>query len=113
MANPNKDRGTRWEVSVASYLRDAGFTEAFRLAPGGEHDAGDIGGIKDFAFECRDRAKLSLAENVADANNRAIKKNCKYGVAVMKKRNSPTNDGYVVCSLETFTRLLQDFYADR
>ena len=31
----------------------------------------------------------------------------------MKKRGSPTSDGYVVCSWETFTRLLQDFYADR
>ena len=56
---------------------------------------------------------MSLAENVADANDRAIKKNCKYGVAVMKKRNSPTAAGYVVCSLETFTRLLQDFYSER
>ena len=111
-SNPNKAKGTRWEVAVASYLRDAGFTEAFRLAPGGEHDAGDIGGIVDFAFECRDRAKFSLAENVADADDRAVKKNCAYGVAVMKKRNSPTKDAYVVLSLETFTRLLQDFYSE-
>ena len=109
--NPNKAKGTRWEVAVAKYLNDAGFTETFRLAPGGEHDAGDIGGIVDFAFECRDRAKLSLSENVADARDRALKKNCKYGVAVMKKRNSATADGYVVCDLETFTRLLQDFYS--
>ena len=113
MANPSKDKGTRWENSVAQYFRDAGFTECFRMATAGENDAGDLGGIPDFAFECRDRAKLSLAENVSDANNRALNKGCDFGVAVMKKRNAPTASGYVVCDLETFTRLLQSFYVGR
>ena len=110
MSNPNKEKGTRWEVSVADYLRAGGFTEAFRLAPGGFLDAGDIGGIKDFAFECRDKNAFELSNNVKDANDRAVKKNCAYGVAVLKKRGRNVSDGYVVCDLKTFVKLLQDFY---
>ena len=110
MSNPNKEKGTRWEVSVADYLRAGGFTEAFRLAPGGFLDAGDIGGIKDFAFECRDKNAFELSNNVKDANDRAVKKHCAYGVAVLKKRGHNVSDGYVVCDLKTFVKLLQDFY---
>ena len=107
MSNPNKARGTRWEVAVAAFLRAAGFTEVFRLAPGGEHDAGDIGGLPDWALECRDRARIDLAGDVRDAELRAVKKGCRYGAAVIKKRGSPTADGYVVMSLVLFTEVLE------
>ena len=108
MANPNKAKGTRWEVAVSSFLRERGFSEAFRLAPAGEYDAGDIGGIPKFAFECRDRQAFNLAQNIKDANNRAKHKNCPYGVAVLKKRGSSTEHGYVVMDLDTFARLLTE-----
>jgi hypothetical protein len=110
LSNPNKAKGTRWEVSVADYLRAGGFTEAFRLAPGGFLDAGDIGGIRDFAFECRDKNAFELSNNVKDANDRAIKKNCSYGAAVLKKRGDNVENGYVVLDIKTFVRLLQEFY---
>jgi len=108
MANPNKAKGTRWEVSVASFLRERGFTEVFRLAPAGEYDAGDIGGLPKFALECRDRQSFNLAENVKDANNRAIHKNCRFGVAVLKKRGASVEQGYVVMDLDTFARILHE-----
>jgi hypothetical protein len=110
LSNPTTAKGTRWEVSVADYLRAAGFTEAFRLAPGGFLDAGDIGGIRDFAFECRDKNAFELSNNVKDANDRAIKKNCSYGAAVLKKRGDNVENGYVVLDIKTFVRLLQEFY---
>lgn len=107
MANPNKAKGTRWEVAVAAFLRAAGFTEVFRLAPGGEHDAGDIGGLPDWALECRDRARMDLAGDVRDAELRAVHKNCRFGAAVVKKRGAPVADGYVVMSLVLFTEVLE------
>ena len=64
------------------------------MAQTGEFDQGDLGGLPEFAFECRDRAKLDLAGNVKDANNRAAAKRSKYGVAVMKARGKKTGDGY-------------------
>jgi hypothetical protein len=108
MSNPNKAKGTRWEVSVASFLRERGFTEVFRLAPAGEYDAGDIGGLPKFALECRDRQSFNLAENVKDANNRAKHKVCPFGVAVLKKRGASVEQGYVVMDLDTFARILHE-----
>ena len=112
MTNPNKAKGTRWESAVALHLQDHGF-DVWRMAQTGEFDQGDLGGLPDFAFECRDRAKLDLAGNVKDANNRAKAKHSKYGVAVMKARGKKTADGYVVMDLDTFAQLLQDLYGRR
>ena len=108
MTNPSKARGTRWEVAVAAFLRDAGFDEVFRMAPAGEFDAGDLGGIPEVAFECRDRNRLTLAENVDDANDRARQKTARYGVTVMKRRGRGAGDAYVAMDLATFVRILQD-----
>jgi len=95
-------------VAVATFLREAGFIEVYRMAQTGEFDAGDLGGISEVAFECRDRNRLTLAENVDDANSRAINKKAKYGVTVMKRRGRKAADGYVVMDLATFARLLAD-----
>jgi hypothetical protein len=108
MTNPSKDRGTRWETAVAAFLRDAGFEECYRMAPAGEFDAGDLGGIPEVAFECRDRNRLTLSENVDDANDRAHHKGADYGVTVMKRRGRGAKDAYVAMDLATFVRLLQD-----
>ena len=108
MTNPSKAKGTRWEVAVATFLREAGFIEVYRMAQTGEFDAGGLGGISEVAFECRDRNRLTLAENVDDANSRAINKKAKYGVTVMKRRGRKAADGYVVMDLATFARLLAD-----
>ena len=95
-------------MAVATFLREAGFIEVYRMAQTGEFDAGDLGGISEVAFECRDRNRLTLAENVDDANSRAINKKAKYGVTVMKRRGRKAADGYVVMDLATFARLLAD-----
>jgi len=109
MTNPSKARGTRWEVAVAAYLRASGFDEVHRLALTGEHDAGDlhVDGVP-VAWECRDRNRLTLSENVDDAVSRAKAKGSKWGVTVMKRRGRPTGDAYVAMTLETFVRLLKE-----
>ena len=106
MANPSKARGTKFETLCADYLRSAGFSDCYRMADGGEHDCGDLGGLPQVAAECRDRARLDLAGNVADANRRAIEKGVPFGLTIMKKRGAPIADAYVACDLETFTRIL-------
>ena len=107
MANKSKDRGTRWESACAAFLRDHGFPEVHRLALTGEHDQGDlhVDGVS-VAWECRDRNRLTLSENVDDAEARAKAKGSKFGVTVMKRRGRRTGDAYVAMTLSTFVRLL-------
>ena len=107
MSNPSKEKGTRWESAVVHYLRSKGF-DVWRMAQTGSQDQGDIGGLSHIAFEVRNRAKISLAENVDDANSRASAKGSDYGVTVIKRRGKSTADAYVAMSLETFTRFLQE-----
>ena len=78
------------------------------MAPGGIHDAGDIGGLPDWAIEARDRAKISLAETVDDAVSRAREKRCKYGIAFIKRRGRPTSDAYVLMTAETWADILDE-----
>lgn len=106
MSNPSREKGTRWESSVAAFFRDRGHTEVFRLAPAGAQDAGDIGGLRDFALECRDRSKFNLAENVRDADLRAHHKQCRFGVAILKRRGRSTGEGYAVMTLATFVDIV-------
>ena len=108
MTNRNKDRGTRWESAVCAFLRAAGHREVFRMADGGEFDAGDVGGLPGWALECRDRAKIDLAGNVRDAEQRAVHKNVPFAAAVIKKRNAPVADAYVCMSLVMFTEILDE-----
>lgn len=67
MANPSKQKGTRSESAVALYLREHGL-DVWRMAPTGADDQGDIGGLKDWAFEVRNRQRIELSENVDGAN---------------------------------------------
>ena len=108
MTNPNRARGTKWENAVTKYLREQGFSEAFRLAPGGSADAGDVGGVPGWAFECRDRQKQDPSKNVRDANSRAVHKGCRWGAAIMKKRDHGVEDGYVLLDLKTFVDVLRE-----
>ena len=80
----------------------------YRMAPGGIHDAGDVGGLPDWAIEARDRAKISLAENVDDAVSRAREKKCRYGIAFIKRRGRPTSDAYVLMTAETWADILDE-----
>ena len=108
MTNRSKQVGTRWEGQVCAFLRAAGHTEVFRMADGGEFDAGDVGGLPGWALECRDRAKIDLAGDVRDAEMRAVHKNVPFAAAVIKKRRAPVADAYVVVSLAMFTEILDE-----
>ena len=106
MSHPSKAKGTRFEVACANFLREAGYTEVYRMATQSEHDCGDLGGLPLFAVECRDRQKIDLAKNVDDANKRAANKEVPYGVTMMKRRNKNIADAYVAMDLKTFVAIL-------
>ena len=112
MTNSNRRKGHDYEADVALYLRTKGF-DCWRMAQTGEFDQGDLsgsGGIEEWAFECRNRAKLDLAKNVSDANARADNKGAKFGITVMKRRGKSVADSYVAMDLETFAEVLKALY---
>ena len=48
MTNPNKAKGSKWELDVAKYFNERGFPEVERrYGAGATLDKGDINGVKD------------------------------------------------------------------
>lgn len=100
MPNSNKAKGTRWESAVRNFFH---FTanDAFRAAQAGE-DVGDILLNGAFSVQCKDVAASNYSKWVSDAKKQAKAAGMRWGVVVHKRRQKPTNDGYVVMDLSTF-----------
>ena len=112
MANPSREKGTRYEVACAEWFQQQGWSEGFRMATRATLDVGDLGGLPRFAVECRDRQRQELARNVDDAEERAVNKKADFGVALMKRPRRPVGDSYVLLSLSTFGRILDELLVE-
>lgn len=116
--NPNGERGTRWEVAVAEYLRLRGQHYAERRAKRGRRDAGDITGIPGWVIECKDEQRIDLSgymdELRAELGNETAGGRGRpgrpqaFGAAVIKRRRSITGRAYVVMELEQFSALMNE-----
>lgn len=105
--NPNKAKGTKFETAVATYLAKHGLPEARRMASRGPRDEGDIGGIVDFAVECKDWARPDLTLFAELAKRKAVHASKEWGVTVFKRRRRPVEDAYVLTDLATFAAIVR------
>lgn len=112
MANANKAKGTRWESDVRNYLRDLGIP-AYRPAPEGRLDVGDIHGIDPFVGQAKDWKDIVAALRVGldGANQQAASAGRDYGVNFVKRARAGTARGYAVLDIETFGRVLKRLQA--
>jgi hypothetical protein len=123
--NPSKERGTAWEIAVASYLNSQGHPTVERRAQRGRNDAGDLTGLPGWVIGCKDEQRIDLAaymdELLAQLANdwraRAAQVTMptmrerpwpSYGVQVVKRRRKPVSRAYVVMSLEQFAAILKE-----
>lgn len=106
MGNPNKRKGSKWEVDVRDYLTAHTEHRVERIPAGAAADRGDLSGLPGLAFECKAVARIELAsivdETITEASNVS---DDTLPVAVIKRRNRPTSDGYVVMPLWAWTEL--------
>lgn len=106
MSSKSKIRGTRWESEVRDYLNSAGF-ETFRPALHGGQDKGDIFGLRDWAIQCRDTARIDLAGSVNDGLEQAANKGAPFFAVITKRRRKPVGAAYVTLDLTEFTEILK------
>lgn len=125
MANPNKRKGTEWESAVRDYLNATLglYVEDWRDAASPWKDAADPHNVKrqvqmstkdvgdlhavPFVLEAKAERDIDLPAYIRQANREAVNAGLPYGVAVVKARGKQTKDGYVVCDLATFARILR------
>lgn len=105
----SKAKGTAWETTIVTYLREHGVPHAERRALAGTLDRGDIAGIPGVVIEAKSAARLDLAGWLAEAETERANDNATHGIVWAKRtgRTSPA-DGYVVMSGATLVQLLTE-----
>ncbi|MFI2212997.1 hypothetical protein [Streptomyces sp. NPDC020141] len=106
MANPSKDKGTKWESAVVAYLREHHNPTAHRNVQMGRLDIGDISGYYLHAVEAKAERTITLADYIRQANREAIHAGAPFGCAMVKRRNAGVADAYVVRDVRTDVRLM-------
>ncbi len=108
MANPSKQRGTRWETDIVAYLNENGYPHAERRALAGNLDKGDITGLGPaIVIEAKATKALSLGEQMKETEAERLNAKADYGVLVWKRRQQPTAKAAVILPLDQFVQLLK------
>ena len=106
MTNPNKAKGSKWELDVARYFNERGFPEVERrYGAGATLDKGDINGVKDTVVEAKNWKKIELSTIMDEALVEQKNAKKKFGISVIKRRNRNVKDAYVVMTLEQWVDL--------
>ena len=99
----SKRKGRDWESAVVAALRSAGWTRAERRRLAGSKDLGDvINGPEDWTLEAKNERSISLSQYMREAKAEAVNAGTKWYAAIVKARNKPTRDAYVVMPLSVF-----------
>mgnify|MGYP002640864697 CR=1 FL=1 len=117
MSAANKAKGTKFESDVANYLQSRG-VRCKRHPRTGVNDIGDAGfplNKGTMVLEAKARKSIDLATFVAESLVEAVNYEHKFpaeapafGAAVVKRRQKPIGDAYVVLTLDEFVELLQN-----
>lgn len=106
--NASKRKGTAFETAVVEYLRGHGFPHAERRALRGARDCGDIAGVVGWCLEAKATREIDLARAVDESLTEAGHARAPFAAAIVKRRNRPTADAYVVMPLSQFAELVAD-----
>lgn len=103
-----KAKGRTWENEIVGALIEAGWPHAERRRLAGALDRGDIAGVPGVVIEAKNRAAISLAAFVDEAESEAAHDaRDRIGVAWIKRKGKPRAvDGYVAMTGATFVQLL-------
>lgn len=102
--NASKRKGTAFETAVVNFLRKW-FPFVERRALRGNKDCWDITGIPGWMIECKAEKAIDLAGYMDEVEEQTANATAQYGIAVVKRRNRPVEDAYVVMTLATWVRL--------
>lgn len=105
-----REKGTWFETTVAAYLAEVLGKAVMRLGMGGTNDRGDIhvDGL-DMTIECKNHARMALAEWMDEAERESANAGSRFGVVVHHRRGrgaARIADSYVTMRLGDFAALL-------
>lgn len=109
MASAAARKGSQFERDVVAYLRDQGFPYVERAYGAGRpDDVGDLDGIPGWCFELKNHQRIDLAGWIDEVHREQAQARAQFGVVVVKRRQRPIAQAYVVMELEQLARLLAE-----
>lgn len=113
-----KQKGTAFETAIVEYLQDKLCDDSIeRRALNGTCDRGDISGVTfcghRMVLECKNEARMRLADYVREAETEAKNDNALYYAVIHKKRGTgistlqTVGQQYVTMPLHIFTRIIE------
>lgn len=106
MANPSKAKGSKWAKDVCIFFAAHGFPFCERRVDGGVRDRGDVAGIPGVVVQCKNTARIDLAEALTEARKQASEADAPMYFAAIKRRNHSVAKGYAVFELDQAAALL-------
>jgi ribosome modulation factor len=118
VGNKNKAKGTSFETVILRYIKRV-FVNAYRPALQGNHDTGDINGIRgpsrDAIVQCKNQRTFKLSEwlnaTVDQADNGATQLSTPLPILVVKRPGvgeKNVGDNYAIMRLSDLISLLEE-----
>lgn len=109
MSRANKRKGAQFETDVAAYLKHNGFPDAERRVMGGSLDRGDIAGVPGWCLELKNLASVAEGVRIAidEARIEAVNAGAEHFAGVVKRRQKPVSEAFVVMPLAEFVELIR------
>lgn len=111
--NPNKRKGTQWEVDLKGFLNNVlgARTKVYRPAQSGFKDEGDLHGLSPFVAQAKNYRDLAAAlRNGTDgAVKQAEHAGETYGVNFIKRARHTVAGGYAVMTVRQWAEFYRDY----
>lgn len=109
MSTPSKRKGSAWELAIAKYLVEQGWTSAERRVAGATLDKGDIYGIIGCVIEAKNEKKITLSEYLKELEVEMRNAKADMGVVMVKKKGTTdAGQGYAVMPISLWTKLMKE-----
>jgi len=104
-----RDKGTRWNKAIATYLVGCGWPYAEPRAKNGAKDRGDVTGVAGVMIEAKNTTRPRLGQWMAEVQAQTANAEALVGVCWMKRAGSThAADGVVVATMATVVTLGYD-----
>ncbi|SRR6266536_4623202 len=100
--------GPRFEQAVADFLAEHGFPYAERRVKNGRKDRGDIAGVIGWTLETKALKEMDLAGMMNEARDESANDGTSQYAGILKRRNKPIGEAYVVLPLHLFAELIRE-----
>jgi Holliday junction resolvase len=107
MTTKSKAKGSQFERDVVAYLKKHGWKVSRAYGAGANKDVGDIYGLWRTVVECKNEKRIDLAGYMKELEVEMVNAEAQWGAAIVKRKNRPTADAYVVMPLSLWVVVME------